>query len=229
MSSKKSAVESAFHTYCRTLLASIRKYLRIALIYGYLLFLLWSTLLRPGIDIDARWVPKTFFTSAKQITCIIRMHHKPLALLEAGFFSLIAVFGYFRGCGGVAALDRNIYGKTLATFEQAMMGVRQKYYWICLTPWIVTFTQNWLHNMGQFLLLFSDYEVYAAHNVYSAMILLLSSFMVQILLASEVFFMALYGWCAMKNINEENVEWERKKKSFFGMDILDSVFGTARK
>lgn len=210
-------------------LATVRKYLRVVFIYSFLVVLLWSTLLRPGIDIDARWVPKTFFTSAKQITCIIRMHHKPLGLLESGFFSAIAMFGYFYGCGGVAALDRRIYGDTLATFEQAMMGVRQKYYWICLIPWIVTFAQNWLHNLGQFLLLFSGYEVYDAHNVYSAMILLLTYFMVQMLLASEVVFMALYGWCAMKNINEENVEWERKKKSFFGMDILDSVFGTALK
>lgn len=203
---------------------SFIKFLQIVLIFLYLELLLLSTLLRPCVDIDVRWLPKSFFSSRKQTTCIIRMHYSVTALLEATFFTTIAMFGYFCGCGAVAGVGRGIYECTLAKFEQSMMGIRLKMYWICFVPWIITFAQNWLHNLGEYLLMFSQAEMYEAHNVYLAMFLLFAFFMVQAALASEIVYMALHGWSAMKNINEENIEWKKMKRQFSG-DTLDTVFG----
>lgn len=203
------------------------KLLSIVLIFLYLQLLLWSTLLRPAIDIDVHWVPTSFFSSAKQSTCIIRMHYSPMALFESTFFSALALVGYFCGCAGMGGVGCAIYGTTLASFEQSMMGVQQKYYWMCFVPWIITFTQNWFQNVGEFLMLFSSSAVYEALNVFSSMLVLMLYLSVQALLASEVLYMALQGWYAMKNINDENMLWEQRK-SFLDGDSLNTQFGLLR-
>lgn len=208
------------------------KLVTIVLIFLYIQLLLWSTLLRPAIDIDERWVPKSFFSSARQSTCIIRMHHHtPMVLFESTFFSTLALFGYFCGCGcavvSVGGVGCGIYGTTLATFEQSMMGVQRKYYWMCFVPWIITFIQNWFQNVGEFLVLFSITTVYEALNVFSSMTILMLFLSLQALLASEVIYMALQGWHAMKNINDENMLWEQKKR-FLDGDTLNTAFGLVR-
>ncbi|KNC34356.1 hypothetical protein FF38_05938 [Lucilia cuprina] len=204
------------------------KLVTIVLIFLYLQLLLWSTLLHPAIDIYVHWVPKSFFSSAKQSTCIIRMHHHtPMALFESTFFSTLALFSYFRGSAGIGGVGCGIYGTTLATFEQSMMGVQQKYYWMCLVPWIITFIQNWFENVGEFLILFSSTTVYEALNVFSSMAILMVFLSVQALLASEVIYIALQGWHAMKNINDENRVWEQKKR-FLDGDNLNTLFGLVR-
>lgn len=206
------------------------KLVTIVLIFLYLQLLLWSTLLCPAVDIDEHWVPKSFFSLAKQTTYIIRMHHHtPLVLFESTFFSLIALFGYFCGCTGSRGIFGGVgCGDTLATFEQSMMGVQQKYYWMCFVPWIITFTQSWLQNVGEFLMLFSSSNnttlLYETHNVFSSMAILMVLLLVQALLASEVIYMALQGWYAMKNINDENMLWEQKKR-LLDDDALNTVFG----
>lgn len=208
------------------------KLVTIVLIFLYLQLLLWSTLLRPAIDIDVRWVPKSFFSYEKQSTCIIRMHHTPMVLFESTFFSSLALFGYFCGCAGMTGGDCGIYGCTLPNFEQSMMGVRRKYSWICFVPWIITFTQNWFQNVGEFLMLFSSRssgssEVYEAFNVFTSMLLLVAFLSVQALLASEVVCMTLQGWYAMKNINDGNMLWEQRKR-FLDGDSLNTAFGLVR-
>ena len=70
---------------------------------------------------------------------------------------------------------------------------------LCLMPWIITFTQNWFKNVAEFLLLVSENGVYDADN----MILLMAFFAVRLLIASEVFYMALHDWTATKNIKRE--------------------------
>lgn len=204
------------------------KLVTIVLVFLYLQLLLWSTLLRPTIDVDVRWMAKSFFSSEKQSTCIIRMHHHtPMALFESTFFSALALFGYFCGCAGVGGVGCGIYGTTLATFEQSMLGVQQKYYWMCFVPWIITFTRNWFQNIGEFLMLFSSSTLYEALNVFSSMAILMLFLSVQALLASEVIYIALQGWHAMKNINDENILWEQKKR-FLDGDTLNTAFGLVR-
>ena len=193
-------------------------------IFVYLELVMLSALLHPAVDLDVSWVPKTFFSSTKRTSCIIRMHYTPMALLEATLFSMMALLGYFRGCGGVAGVGCAVYGKTLASFQLAMMGIRQKYYWMFFIPWIVTFMQNWLNNIGEFLLLFSGGGVFEAHNMYSSVLLLMAFFAVQILLGSEVFLMALHGCNSLQSINNENIEWERQSQ-IFNEGSLNAVFG----
>lgn len=200
------------------------KLVTIALIFLYLQLLLWSALVRPAIDIDVHWVPKSLFFSVKQSTCIIRIHHTPLAMFESAFFSTLALFGYFCGCGGVGGVGRAIYGTTLAKFEESMMGVQHKYYWMCLLPWIITFIQNWFENVGEFLVLLTSNAVYEALNAFLSMTILMFYLSMQALLASEVIYMALHGWQAMKNINDENMLWEQKKR-FLDGNTLNTTFG----
>lgn len=176
----------------------------------YLHLLLWSTFLRAAIDIEEKLVPISFFFLSKQTTCVIRVKYNEMTIYESMFFATIALVGYYHASAGMVSLG--VSKSTLAKFEVSMMGVQQKYYWMCYVPWIVTFGQNWLQNVVEFLILLSSDRLYQANDFIVAIVVLVLFFSVQAMLASEVFFMTLQGWYAMKNINDENILWEQRKK-----------------
>lgn len=203
----------------------------VVFVFLYLQLLLWSTLQRPAIDVDVQWVPQTFFSAVKQSICSIRLHPTAsMTLFESAFFAIIAMAGYFPGNGyGLrGVIPRGIYGGTLVNFEASMMGVRQKYHWICFVPWIITFLRNWLENLGEFLVIFvggvgpgcdSSNPIYEAHSFYSSMVVLMLYFSLQALMASEIVCMAWQGWCY-------NGKVKQRKQLLGCTDALDAIFGS---
>lgn len=210
--------------------AGWHKFGKIAFVAVYLDLVLWWVLTRPEVETDVRWVPKTFFSSTKQITSSTRLHFPFMVFVESTFFTLVALPGYWYSFGGFG--DGSIIGGT--SFSKEPIGdtlcrrvppmtkrIYQKFSWFCLVPWIITFAQGMIWNL--FDLLYILARTSDAWNYYNTLGVLTCVFFVQALLASEVICMALQGYIDMVNINKENVEFERKKK-IFNTETVESVF-----
>uniref|UniRef100_A0A1A9VFP8 Uncharacterized protein n=1 Tax=Glossina austeni TaxID=7395 RepID=A0A1A9VFP8_GLOAU len=194
------------------------------LIFCYLEFVLWFAVLRPEIYVDVTWVRKWFLSYVRKDICVIRMLQKPMAWFEVTFFSLLALFGYTRDSPATGTLNLEHSENPLADFENSMMGIHQKYYWMCIVPWIITFTHNWFENVFEYFIDYDKRKFYDAENFNSCMVTVIVYMLVQLLLASEVFYVALQGYCAMIKINDENMLWEKRKRSL-DPDKLNTVFG----
>uniref|UniRef100_A0A1A9WN29 Uncharacterized protein n=1 Tax=Glossina brevipalpis TaxID=37001 RepID=A0A1A9WN29_9MUSC len=188
------------------------------LIFCYLEFVLLFAIFRPEICMDITWVHETWFSFASKNTCIIRMRQPAMIWLETTFFSLLALFGYSFRDSAAKSPENN-----LADFKNAMMGINQKYYWICIVPWIITFGQNWSMNIFEYLIFFYKEKIYDTENCVSCFKWLIAYIVVQLLLASGVCYVALQGIFAMIKINDENMLWEKRKRSLVP-DNSDTAF-----
>ncbi|KAI9575147.1 hypothetical protein GQX74_015519 [Glossina fuscipes] len=195
-----------------------------ALIFCYLEFVLWFAVLRPEIYVDVTWERKWLFSYVRKDTCVVRMLQRPMAWFEVTFFSLLALFGYTRDSSATVTYNLEHSENPLADFENSMMGMHQKYYWASIVPWIITFTHNWFENVFECIISYDKKKIYDAENFTSCIVTLIVYMLVQLLLASEVFYVALQGYCAMLKINDENMRWEKRKRSL-DPDKLNTVFG----
>uniref|UniRef100_A0A1A9ZW36 Uncharacterized protein n=1 Tax=Glossina pallidipes TaxID=7398 RepID=A0A1A9ZW36_GLOPL len=131
-----------------------------ALIFCYLEFVLWFALLRLEIYVDVTWLRKWFLSYVRKNICVIRMFQQPMAWFEVTLFSLLALFGYTRDGSATGTLNLEHSENPLADFENSMMGIHQKYYWMCIVPWIITFTHNWFENVFGYFINYDKKKIY---------------------------------------------------------------------
>uniref|UniRef100_A0A1A9W697 Uncharacterized protein n=1 Tax=Glossina brevipalpis TaxID=37001 RepID=A0A1A9W697_9MUSC len=137
-------------------------------------------MLRPKICMDVTWAHKSWFSFAIKSTCTIQTSQPSMAWFEAAFFSLLALFGYSFDGPATKSPEKN-----LADFENAMMGIKQKYHWISIMPWIITFCQNWFTNIYEYVTFFHMENIYDAENRVSCIGWLVACMVIQLVLAGE--------------------------------------------